>query len=495
MNELLQHIHYFAAAQPFAEAVLTIGETSDETTPVITSYGKLNRLILAMEEEMKRLNIRRLALQGDNQLAWIVADLAAMKAGIATVPIPPFFKDKQTEHLLSDSACDAIFSVGSGEGFCTTWAGESNASQVVAGEYLILTNPAPTAVADFDKITYTSGSTGTPKGACLSRDTIIGTTKALHQALRAEKLQRHLCLLPFATLLENIAGIYLPLFEGRSIVVGSPKRFGLISNHFFDAEVFCRTVRDHHIESAILLPQMLKAIVEHGDVNSLQSLKFLAVGGGKVSTDTIHKADELGLPIHEGYGLTECGSVVCLNTPKSTKIGTVGRPLSHVEVSISDRGEVLVSGSAMSGYLNNERTNTLINTGDVGYLDEDGFLHITGRIKNVIVSSFGRNISPEWVESTFLADPLIQQIAVFGEAKAHLSAVIYTDTSVETDALKRRIDEINQTLPDYAQIERWLITDRAFSCEDGTLTNNGKLQRSAIYEMYFEFIDHEEDAA
>lgn len=138
----------------------------------------------------------------------------------------------------------------------------------------------------------------------------------------------------------------------------------------------------------------------------------------------------------------------------------------------------------MQGYLDDAPANTEIATGDVGHVDEDGFLFVTGRIKNVIISSFGRNISPEWVESFFLANPFIHQIAVFGEAQPHLSAVIVPSKHAAAARIAEAVAAINLTLPDYARIMQWVVADDPFHVDNGLVTNNGKLRRAAIATKY-----------
>ncbi len=122
---------------------------------------------------------------------------------------------------------------------------------------------------------------------------------------------------------------------GRAAVVGEVSQFGLLSNHEFDVSRFVDAVQQYRIESVILLPQMLKAIVEyihqHGDLG-LRTLKFIAVGGGKVSADLLKQCQQFNLPVYEGYGLSECASVVSLNLPEARRIGSVGRVLPHVQV-------------------------------------------------------------------------------------------------------------------------------------------------------------------
>ena len=131
-----------------------------------------------------------------------------------------------------------------------------------------------------------------------------------------------------------------------------------------------------------------------------------------------------------------------------------------------------------------------IHTGDAGYFDEDGYLYITGRIKQIIVSSFGRNISPEWVESNCLNEPEIQQIAVFGEAQPSLSAVIYATEHRSDAQLAAAIDRANTRMPDYAQIKHWCRAAQPFSLNNQMLTDNGKLRRAVIQQQYQTALAH-----
>jgi long-subunit acyl-CoA synthetase (AMP-forming) len=141
----------------------------------------------------------------------------------------------------------------------------------------------------------------------------------------------------------------------------------------------------------------------------------------------------------------------------------------------------------MLGYLNElgglDQTNEKIHTGDLGYIDEDGFIYVSGRKKNTIVSSFGRNISPEWVEANLTSSSVISQVAVFGEARPALSAIVVTQSHNNIE-VKNAIEECNKHLPDYAQIHHWLIADTPFNTQSNTLTSNGRLKRKNIELIY-----------
>lgn len=501
MKTLFDSIAYYAKHNPEREAVVTEHQT--------ISYADLQVQVDRLAAELMQIKSQNLAIYGSNSIEWIVVDLAAKKANITVVPIPLFFSEEQIKHLLSDSQADTVFmpivlSDVNQKPVTLKWLEELKASKVikhisaataVRGQFIHLVNTkdqiqhsrVSLASVKPSKITYTSGSTGTPKGVCLGEDTLDSITDSLSSVLTSLQLGRHLCLIPFATLLENIAGIYVALSMGRSLIVGEVSQFGLISNHEFKVQNFVNTVNEYQIESVILLPQMLKAIVEYITAHNpkgLSSLKFIAVGGGKVSPDLLTQCEKLGLPVYEGYGLSECASVVSLNLPNALKIGSVGRLLPHVEVKIDPSGEVLVKGNAMQGYLNELPASQYIHTGDAGFFDAEGYLFITGRIKQIIVSSFGRNISPEWVESNSASEPEIHQIAIFGEAQPYLSAVIYAKDSVSNQMLDQAIQKANSRMPDYARIQHWCRAEEPFSLKNEMLTDNGKLRRNAIQQRF-----------
>ena len=163
--------------------------------------------------------------------------------------------------------------------------------------------------------------------------------------------------------------------------------------------------------------------------------RFVAVGGSRVAPELIDKARGVGLPVYEGYGLSECGSVVSLNVVGHTRTGTAGRALPHARLDIDD-GEIIVRGSAMLGYVDQpESWNPReIRTGDLGHIDSDGFVHIDGRASNLLITSFGRNISPEWVESELLAGPLLAQAVVVGDARPWCAALVYGTAASSSDA-------------------------------------------------------------
>lgn len=416
------------------------------------TYDMLKDLVAEKSEKLQGIKCAALAM--DNSVDWILWDLAALEAGTTLVPIPPFFTREQVAHILRSAGCSALI----------TEAGIQPLSVSSPAQF-----PADTA-----KITFTSGTTGTPKGVCLPWGAMEQVAESLVTVLGQDLARQHCCTLPLAVLLENVAGVYAGLLAGCTITIPNLESFG--KNY----DKFHAVLRETKTESVILVPEILrtlmKQIMDHGP---LPDLRFIALGGSKVAPELIYQARALGLPVYEGYGLSECGSVVALNSPGNDKLGTVGRVLPHVKLQIVN-DEIAIENPGFSGYIGEARPGPFL-TGDLGELSSDGFLSITGRRKNVLITSNGRNISPEWVESVLLAQPAIAQAIVYGDAEAYLSAVI-VPSSPQFD-IEAAVEKANAGLPDYAQVKSWMAVP-PFTIENGLLTGTGRPRRNSILTLY-----------
>jgi len=222
-----------------------------------------------------------------------------------------------------------------------------------------------------------------------------------------------------------------------------------------------------------------------------EGLRFVAVGGAPVSQRLTERAWDLGIPVHEGYGLTECCSVVAVNRPGRRKAGTVGEPLPGLDVRIED-GEVVVSGpTVMEGYLHTIPRKQPWPTGDLGSLDGDGFLCVTGRKDHMLVTAYGRNICPEWIEAILLGDPRIGACAVLGHGQRDLSVLLIPSPLGERwmrESPRAHIllwlEQICIDAPAYAVPKDFVVCASTEARRIGLLTTNGRIVRDAVDKAY-----------
>ena len=484
-NLLLDVITRHAGNQPDHQALIGLDCT--------VSYSELAPAIMTLQNKLATfLNQSTIAVAIDNHPAWLIVDLAATANKNPLVPLPAFFSNAQTQHAVLDAGATVLITDNPSHFkalFAEVISAES--AQVVANKMLTLLTlviPKKALPPDTAKITYTSGTTGNPKGVCLSLDAMLNVANSIRLATNLQANHQHLCVLPLATLLENVAGVYAALLAGASIHLWPSHQVGLAGSTLNIKQLHA-ALTTTHANTAIFIPEMLQALVQACETGAakLPHLNFLAVGGASVSPQLLQRAAKLGLPVFEGYGLSESASVVSLNTTLACKIGSAGKPLPHIQIEITAQHEIFVKGSNLLGYTG-EQALTLpdefIDTGDIGYLDEDGFLFINGRKKNVFITSFGRNVSPEWVERELQMSPYIAQVALFGEARPWNVAIIVLRQAVSATQLEETLQTINANLPDYARIKRWIVADAPFSVENQQLTSNGRNRRDHIWQHY-----------
>lgn len=448
--------------------------------------AELEAAVAAFTDTLRDEGVRVLATLLDNSVAWVVADRAAERAGIVHVPLPVFFAQEQITHALHAAGADAILLPAS-----APWPLPSAKPCPVAGESLALLRlpgqPVPMPEGTV-KITFTSGTTGTPKGVCLRASAIDSVSRGVVRAMAPLQIQRHLCVLPFAVLLENIAGLSAPLMNGSTCIVVPLSQLGLAGSSRFDPALFHAAVLRLRPDSIILLPQMLRMWAGYLAATQQRApagLKFVAVGGASVGAGLVAASRALGIPAYEGYGLSEGASVQTLNLPGADLPGSAGRALPHARLRISGDGEIEVAGSLFAGYLGDtQAVPDWWPSGDLGTIDADGFLHVQGRRKNVLITSFGRNVSPEWVEGA-LQEAGIAVAVVLGDDQPTLSAVLWpVHAQLPDAALQAAVDAANATLPDYARVHRWVRARHPFDAASGMATANGRPQRSAIFQAH-----------
>jgi long-chain acyl-CoA synthetase len=241
----------------------------------------------------------------------------------------------------------------------------------------------------------------------------------------------------------------------------------------------------------ILVPELLQVLISAAKQGwqPPESLQFIAVGGSKVAPALISEARRFKLPVYQGYGLSECCSVVSLCCA-TDDINSVGRLLPHIQARVKN-GELVVTGNTFLGYLEEPETwyQNEVKTGDLASLTGN-MLYIDGRSKNIIINSFGRNISPEWIEAQLLSTGLFYQAVVIGESKPFCTALLVpVNETLSQGEIMAQVGQLNSNLPDYAQVKYPIILAQLMRSEQGLYTENMRPRRAQIEQFFKENIE------
>lgn len=366
----------------------------------------------------------------------VVADLAVTLSGRRLVPLPPFFSPAQKAHVLEDAGVALLIA---------DWGAESFGLPVLSA-----LQPGGAALPPYaggaSRVIYTSGSSGRPRGVVVGDRQIAASLDGLAAAVAPEPGDRHLSVLPLAQLLEQICGVFLPILAGAEVVFAPAARIALAGGPIDSlAEAMAR----ERPTTSLLVPALLAAWtawLAARDARAPDSLRFVAVGGAPSAPALIEAAAARGVPAVEGYGLSECCSVVALNRPGAARPGTVGQPLAGVAVAIED-GEIVVEGpTVMDGYLNGLPAPARWRTGDLGRFEGDRLV-VEGRRDALLVLPTGRNVSPEWVESRAGSDPRVAGAALCLDAEGALILLVAARAPVAPAEIARLCAD----LPAYAR--------------------------------------------
>jgi long-chain acyl-CoA synthetase len=260
---------------------------------------------------------------------------------------------------------------------------------------------------------------------------------------------------------------------------------------------------ERRVPAALALQHKLADRLVYSKVKSRLGgkLRIGVSGGAPLAKDIIEFFAALDVLILEGYGLTECTTGATINRPTRYRFGTVGPALPGVELRVADDGEVLIkSDTVFGGYFKDEEATREIladdgwlRSGDVGHIDDDGFLTITDRLKDILVTAGGKNVAPQNLENALKTHAVISQALVLGDRRPYIAALITLSEDVDRGtaepAVQRAVDEVNSELSRYEQIKRFTILPRDFTLEDGEVTPTMKLKRRVCLEHFSEEIE------
>ncbi|HKK70001.1 MAG TPA: long-chain fatty acid--CoA ligase [Candidatus Krumholzibacteria bacterium] len=414
---------------------------------------------------------------------------------------------------------------------------------------------------DLATIIYTSGTTGQPKGVMLTHGNIAGNVTAGLQVLDVTPADVCLSFLPLSHILERMAGHYLMIGSGVSInyaesietvaadmgevrptlMVSVPRLYekiyarvienanagGALKRRIFEwARRIGGEYTDAHVEGRPV-PATVEFQRRIGDALVFKKLRartggrlrFFVSGGAPLAKEIAEFFYSAGLPILEGYGLTETSPVISVNTFEKFRPGSVGPPVPGVEVKIADDGEILTrSPYVMKGYWKHDEATaeTIIDgwlhTGDIGHIDENGFVFITDRKKDIIVTAGGKNVAPQPIENELKLDKHVAEAVVIGDRHRYLVALLVPNfEALEATAAEHGLDAsdrsalvnhaevqriyadvvhaVNQRLASFEQLKTFRALDHEFTQDDGHLTPSMKVKRKVVSERYADVIE------
>ena len=504
------------------------------------TYCQVEDIALLLQANLVKLGVKRgdrVALLSENRPEWSIAFLAITGMGAVVVPLDAMLNQAELLSLIDDSGAKAIVLSYQFVGYLD---GHRLAQQKIVMEAFDKLSAASTAekfevqLDDLASIVYTSGTTGMSKGVCLTHKNIMSNVIAVSTLIPLGPKDNFLSVLPLHHTFETTAGFLGAFLNGATITYAQSLKSPSILRNMQDTGVtiMCgvpllyqlfydgieREIEAQNKQKVfgllLLLAKFFKNIVGVNLGRKIFSMvhkkfggkiRFFVSGGAAIDPELIRKFDLLGFTILQGYGMTEASPIITCNTLKHNKIGSVGKAVPSVEVKIAGTdpvGEILVFGpNVMRNYYKRKEftSRILINgwlyTGDVGYLDEEGYLFITGRSKDVIVTGSGVNVYPAELEFLLNKIPLIKECCVMGQkikegirkGSEIVAAIIVPDLEKfqhqETVFIEKSInDEVqkfNATVAEYQRIAKVIVRR-----DDLPKTRLKKIKRHELGKIY-----------
>ena len=485
----------------------------------------------------------RVAILSENRWEWLIADHAILSTGAADVPLHSPLSAKQVE-----------FQIGHSEARGMIVSGQTQADKVIAVmdnlprlEFLIAFEPidvlqalpvltwegliargsradeavhrerqrreAELSPETLATIIYTSGTTGNPKGVMLTHGNLVSNAAATRAASPIHPEDVVLSWLPYSHIYARTVDHYLTTLSGTVLCLAESVET-LIDDLADIQPTWMASVPRFYEKVWASVEQLSAQERRERLLEMFPRIRHLSSGGAPLPPHVCRGFQEAGIPLLEGYGLTESSPVISFNQMESHRLGTVGHPVPGVEVRIADDGEILTRGPhVMKGYWKNPAataeaiTDGWLHTGDVGRIDEDGFLAITDRKKDLFVTSAGKNVAPAVLERLLVADPFIEQAVIYGDGRKFISALIVPNAeklqelvdqsgcelTIENELIQnreildiysQRISAIMQSVSRPEQVKRFLLLARSFQLDADELTATLKVRRGYVIEKY-----------
>lgn len=399
---------------------------------------------------------------------------------------------------------------------------------------------------DVVSLIYTSGTSSNPKAVMLTNKSTISNLLGAYELVKDIDIKEHrfLSIIPLSHAYEHTAGFLLPVYIGAEIyfndnrdkivndlqsvrptlMIAVPRLYEvlfkkinnqLLTQNKLAQKLFFKTIelgtKDFQCSKLTFFEKITNNLLDLIIRKKIKKkfggqLQAFISGGAALNNQVGLFFQSLGINILQGYGQTECSPLISCNPMNSIKIDTVGPVIKGLEVKISEQKEILVKGnSVMKGYWKDQKStnkvivNGWLHTGDLGELDKDNYIKITGRINEMIVSSGGDNIAPVPIENLLLAYDEIEQVMVYGHNRPFLTAIIFPNENLINDVSKNIVkdysifqaivNKVNKQLSQSKKIRKFLLTDKSFNIENNELTPTLKIKRRIVSANYAEQLD------
>jgi long-chain acyl-CoA synthetase len=503
------------------------------------SWEEAARLVRRAARALISLGVKpgeSVSVMGPNRPEWVLADLGAIAAGAVPAPIYPTLTAEQARYIAGHSEARVAFVAD--EKQREKLRGTSMRELVLFGEleqFLARGDAVPDSAVDerladlgpqsLATLIYTSGTTGAPKAAMLSQGNLAFAAQKAQEIAQVGPDDVVVSYLPLSHVAEQMISIHGPITNGATVwfcdelerlantlraarptvFFGVPRVWEKLQARIEEGagaaprwkQAFLRWARAHPgpLAEVALKPVRRKL--------GLDRARLCATGAAKIGLATLHFFDSIGLPVLDLWGMTESTAMGTANLPGARRVGSVGRAYAGVEIRIAADGEILTRGPhVFLGYFKDAAATAeaidddgFLHTGDVGELDPEGYLRITDRKKDLLITSGGKNVSPQNIESQLGRIAGVSQAVVVGDARKYLAALIVPE-AIEKAAdpeflshVAREIEKVNGQLARYETIKKFKVLSAQFTVDSGELTPTLKLKRKVVAQKYAREID------
>jgi long-chain acyl-CoA synthetase len=463
------------------------------------TYGEFNNLVNKYKYLLKINNVKKndnIVIIGNNSPDWAAINFASNSFGSLIVPIYLNQHNNVKDYIINETKPKLILSeLDYKNSINFKNFNINNLEEYKNDDYIPNEN-------DNNIILYTSGTTGNPKGVLLNHKNLCSNLNSIDKINPDDfitKNDKYISFIPWSHIYGLNCELHYAMLKGSSIFINNDITKLIDNIKKEDPTIICSVPRllqgiyekvyNNKLNKILLNKNLLpftKKIIREKIFG--KKIRFLTIGGASISKDLLEFYDKLDIKIYQGYGLSETSPMISVNSINNNKLGSVGKILDCNDIIINENNEILVRGNnVFNGYYKNKEEtdkvfiNNYFNTGDTGYIDEDKYLYITGRTKELYKLDNGKYISPSYIENILLTNPKIKQIFIYGDNQPYNIALVVSDYS--TDQLLNELKQFNNILKKY-EIPKKIIKVDPFTFENNLLTPKMSLIRKNIYDKY-----------